>query len=119
MGRSPIQTTTARPLTHGQEHTPHAPSVGVVSTRHRLPDARPAPCRVLPPSPRAYRQTGPKPAAKLARAEPVGVPARRPDYLSENLTERGRTGDRAERGRTAGLGLSLYNKWSGRRPEHA
>ena len=47
----------------------------------------------------------------MARAEPVGVPARRPDHLSERLTERGRTGDRAERGRTAGLGLSLYNKW--------
>lgn len=119
MGRSPIQTTPSRPLTRDQEHSPHAPSVGVVSTRHRLPDARPAPCRVLPPSPRAYRQTGPSPAAKLARAEPVGVPARRPAHLSETLTERGRTGDRAERGRTAGLGLSLYNKWSGRRPEHA
>lgn len=119
MGRSPIQTTTPRTLTHDQEHSPRAPSVGVVSTRHRLHDARPAPCRVLPPSPRAYRQTGPKPAAKLPRAEPVGVPARRPDHLSETLTERGRTGDRAERGRTAGLGLSLYNKWTARRAGHA
>ena len=84
MGRSPIQTTPARPLTHDQEQTHHAPSVGVVSTRHRLPDARPAPCRVLPPSPRAYRQTGPQPAAKLARAEPVGVPARRPLMRRKN-----------------------------------
>lgn len=105
MGRSPIQTTPQRPLTRDQEHTPHTPSVGVVYTRHRLPDARPAPCRVLPPSPRAYRKTGPALAATMARAEPVGVPARRPDYLSENLTERGRTGDRAERGRAAGPGL--------------
>lgn len=119
MGRSPIQTTPARPLKRVQEHTPHAPSVGVVSTRHRLPDARPAPCRVLPPSPRAYRQTGPKSAATMPRAEPVGVPARRPAHLSETLTERGRTGDRAERGRTAGMGLSLYNKCPGQRPEHA
>lgn len=119
MGRSPIQTTPAHLMICHQEHTHHAPSVGVVSTRHRLPDARLAPCRVLPPSPRAYRQTGPKPAAKLARAEPVGVPARRPAHLSETLTERGRTGDRAERGRTAGLGLSLYNKCPGQRPEHA
>lgn len=78
MGRSPIQTTPARPLSRVQEQTTHAPCVGVVSTRHRLPDARADSCRVLPPSPRAYRQTGPKPAAKLARAEPVGVPARRP-----------------------------------------
>lgn len=119
MGRSPIQTTPLHLLIHDQEHAHHAPSVGVVSTRHRLPDARPAPCRVLPPSPRAYRQTGPSPAAKLARAEPVGVPARRPAHLSETLTERGRTGDRAERGRTAGLGLSLYNKWTARRAGHA
>ena len=119
MGRSPIQTTPLHPLIHDQEHSLRAPSVGVVSTRHRLHDARADPCRVPPPSPRAYRQTGPQSAATMPRAEPVGVPARRPDHLSETLTERGRTGDRAERGRTAGLGLSLYNKWSGRRPEHA
>lgn len=92
MGRSPIQTTPDRPMIRHQEHTPHAPSVGVVSTRHRLPDARADPCRVLPPSPRAYRQTRPKPDAKLARAEPVGVPARRPVHTSEKLTERRETG---------------------------
>lgn len=95
MGRSPIQTTPPRSMGCHQEHSPRAPSVGVVSTRHRLPDARPAPCRVLPPSPRAYRQTGPALAATMPRAEPVGVPARRPAHLSETLTERGRTGDRA------------------------
>ena len=72
----------------------------------------------LPP-PRAYRQTGPALAATMARAEPVGVPARRPAHLSETLTERGRTGDRAERGRAAGLGLSLYNKWFGPKAEPA
>ena len=55
----------------------------------------------------------------MARAEPVGVPARRPAHLSETLTERGRTGDRAERGRAAGLGLSLYNKWFGPKAEPA
>lgn len=84
MGRSPIQTTPARSLNCVQEHAHHAPSVGVVSTRHRLPDARPAPCRVLPPSPRAYRQTGPKSAATMPRAEPVGVPARRPVIRRKN-----------------------------------
>lgn len=84
MGRSPIQTTPARPLTHDQEQTHHAPSVGVVSTRHRLPDARADPRRVLPPSPRAYRQTGPALAATMARAEPVGVPARRPVIRRKN-----------------------------------
>ena len=53
MGRSPIQTTPLHPLIHDQEHSPRAPSVGVVSTRRRLPDARADPCRVFPPSPRA------------------------------------------------------------------
>ena len=119
MGRSPIQTTTARLLDCHQEHTHYAPSVGVVSTRHMLPDARPAPCRVLPPSPRAYRQTGPQPAATLARAEPVGVPARRPVNTSEKLTERRETGRPRAARADRFLGLSLYNKCPGRWPRHS
>lgn len=104
-------------MTRNEPTTPPVLGWSPPGTGSPTRDLPPAACSLPPP--RAYRQTGPKPAAKLARAEPVGVPARRPAHLSETLTERGRTGDRAERGRTAGLGLSLYNKWFGPKAEPA
>lgn len=92
MGRSPIQTTTARPLTHGQEHTPHAPSVGVVSTRHRLPDARPAPCRVLPPSPPRLQTDRPCTGCYHGPGGARRGPGQAARHTSEKLTERRETG---------------------------